>query len=224
MNKVEATGKTLDQAVEKALNELGIAKEDAIVTVLAEGRLLKPFKVEVSKKPTDGEKAQKFLEDLLEKMKFNYVVNLVEDNDETVKLDLVGIDQGSVIGYRGEVLDAMQYLASLIVNETRHDFKRVIVDTENYREKREKTLEQLAKNLESKVIRTHKYVKLEPMNPYERRIIHTTLQDSQYVTTESEGSANSRHVVILPKNKDSDILQQKRTQLNFVYRSDKKKR
>ncbi|MEG1705939.1 MAG: RNA-binding cell elongation regulator Jag/EloR [Clostridia bacterium] len=223
MKKIETAGKTLDIAVDKALTELNITREEADVVVLQEGKLLKPFKVQVSTKLTDGEKAQKFLEELLAKMKFNYVVNLIEDS-ETVKLDLVGVDQGSVIGYRGEVLDALQYLASLIVNEDKREFKRIVVDSEAYREKREQTLIQLAHNLENKVVRTHKYVKLEPMNPYERRIIHTALQDSEYVTTESEGTANSRHVVISPKDKDSDILQQKRTQLNFVYRSDKKKR
>ena len=130
------------------------------------------------------------------------------------------------IGYRGEVLDALQYLCSLLLNGKNDGFKRVVIDTENYRAKREKTLQRLALNLEQKVKRTGQPVKLEPMNPYERRIIHTALQNSKHVSTESQGNGSGRHVVISPKLQ-SNVLNSPnapRKTLNFVYRSDKKRR
>ncbi|MGN1066562.1 MAG: R3H domain-containing nucleic acid-binding protein, partial [Candidatus Fimimonas sp.] len=121
----------------------------------------------------------------------------------------------------------LQYLSSLLLNGKNSSFRRVVLDTDGgYRAKREKTLQRLALNLEQKVKRTGKVAKLEPMNPYERRIIHTTLQNSKYVTTESEGQGNARHVVISPKGQ-SDVLNAPnapRKTLNFVYRSDKKRR
>ncbi len=227
MKKTEATGKTFDAAVEKALKELGLSREDVEVKVLQEGGFLKQFKVEVSQKPSDGEKVRIFLENVLEKMHFDKYIVEMKENDELIEVDLVGTDKGSVIGYRGEVLDALQYLSSLMVCSKGGDgYKRVLLDSEGYRAKREKTLQQLAKNLEQKVKRTGQPVKLEPMNPYERRIIHTTLQNSKFVSTESEGAANQRCVVVSPKLQ-SDILNAptaSRKSLNFVYRSDKKKR
>lgn len=223
MKKAEATGKSIDAAIENGLKALQLTREQVEVKILSEGGFLKSCKVELTQKLTDGERALNFLEDLLEKMQFNFVVDMSENQDE-VRLNLVGSDSGSVIGYRGEVLDSLQYLTSLVVNADRENFKRVVVDAEDYRAKRNKTLEQLAKNLEKKVIRTRKYVKLEPMNPYERRIIHTALQDSVEVTTSSEGEEPNRYVIISLKNGGKTPVAQQRKQLNFVYRSDKKKR
>lgn len=230
MKKVEASGKTLDAAIANGLKDIGLTAEQVDVTVLAEGGFFKSFKVELTQKATDGIKAQQFLEDLLEKMQFNFVVEMTETVSE-VRLNLIGSDSGSIIGYRGEVLDSLQYLTSLIVNAGHEEFKRVVVDAEEYRAKRSKTLEQLAKNLEKKVVRTHRYVKLEPMNPYERRIIHTALAESRQVETSSEGEEPNRYVVISPKGKSvtkAEATEFKkeppRTSLNFVYRSEKKKR
>lgn len=237
MKKAEASGKTVETAIQNGLKSLGLERNQVDVKVLSEGGFLKLAKVELTQKLTDGEKALAFLEDLLEKMDFNFVVEMFEDENE-VRINLIGTDSGSIIGYRGEVLDSLQYLTSLVINNDHDSFKRVVIDAEDYRNKREKTLEQLAKNLEKKVIRTHKYVKLEPMNPYERRIIHTALHDSTFVTTNSEGEEPNRYVVIALKKGDffnrgqvqptqsvsGENTPAPRTSLNFVYRSEKKKR
>ena len=136
-----------------------------------------------------------------------------------------GEDSGAAIGYRGEVLDALQYLTSLVANKDKTSYKRVILDTEAYREKRVEKLKVLAKNLESKAIRTGKPVKLEPMNSFERRIIHSALQDSEKVKTLSEGTSPNRYVIILPKeNEQAEHKSERKKMHNFVYRSEKKRR
>ena len=167
-----------------------------------------------------------FLQNVLTKMGLNCSVEVSEQED-AVALNIVGEDASVAIGYRGETLDALQYLCSLMLNGRNSGFRRVTLDAEgNYRAKREKTLQKLALNLEQKVKRTGREAKLEPMNPYERRVIHTTLQNSKYVTTQSEGQGSSRHVVISPI-KQNDILNSPnapRKTLNFVYRSEKKRR
>ena len=116
--------------------------------------------------------------------------------DESLYLDINGKDSGTVIGKRGQTLDAIQYLTSLVVNKDEEKYTRVVVDAENYREKRERTLEQLANRLADKVVRTKKPVRLEPMNPYERKVIHATLQSNPNVTTKSEGEEPYRRVII----------------------------
>ena len=174
---------------------------------------------------SEPQKIQDFLQNLLSKMGLSCQVELNEI-DDTVALNIAGEDASGAIGYRGETLDALQYLCSLILNGSNAGFKRVSIDAEGYRAKREKALQKLARNLESKVKRTGREHKLEPMNPYERRIIHTTLQNSQYVTTQSEGQGSSRHVVITPiqQNNILNSPNAPRKTLNFVYRSDKKRR
>lgn len=225
MRKIEASGKTLDIAVQNALDELGIARDQAEVTVLQEGKRLKPFIVEVSEKPNEAQKIHGFLQNVLSKMEINCDVEMKEEGD-AIELEIKGEEASVAIGYRGEVLDALQYLCSLLLNSKDKNYKHVILDAEGYRAKREKTLQHLARNLEQKVKRTGRATKLEPMNPYERRIIHTALQGSKYVTTASEGQGNARHVVISPVGSD-DILNSPnapRKTLNFVYRSEKKRR
>lgn len=170
-------------------------------------------------------KIQEFLQTVLNKMGLSCAVD-VEACEDAVALLITGEDASVAIGHRGETLDALQYLCSLQLNSKNSGFKRVTLDAEGYRSKREKTLERLALNLEQKVKRTGREAKLEPMNPYERRIIHTTLQNSKYVTTQSEGQGASRHVIISPIQQ-SDILNSPnapRKTLNFVYRSEKKRR
>lgn len=225
MKTVQSAGKTLDIAVQKALDELGLTKEEVDVVVLQEGGVLKQFKVEVTQKPDEMQRIGEFLQQVLSKMGLNCNVQASKEQD-AIKLEVSGEDANGIIGYRGETLDALQYLCSLLLNEKKAGFKRVVIDTEGYREKREKTLIKLANNLEQKVKRTGKQVELEPMNPYERRIIHTALQNSKYVTTDSDGQGLNRHVVIAPKEQ-SNILNAPnapRKTLNFVYRSDKKRR
>ena len=173
----------------------------------------------------EPQKIKEFLQTVLNKMGLDCDVE-ASSNDDAVVLVISGEDASVAIGYRGETLDALQYLCSLQLNGKNSSFRRVTLDAEGYREKREKTLQRLATNLEQKVKRTGREAKLEPMNPYERRVIHTTLQNSKYVTTQSEGQGSARHVVISPIQQ-SDILNSPnapRKTLNFVYRSEKKRR
>lgn len=174
---------------------------------------------------SDPVKIQDFLQNLLSKMGLTCQVELNEA-DGALALNIVGEDASAAIGYRGETLDALQYLCSLMLNGKREGFKRVNLDAEGYRAKREKALQKLAHNLELKVKRTGKEHKLEPMNPYERRVIHTTLQNSKFVTTQSEGQGAARHVVITPiqQNNVLNSPNAPRKTLNFVYRSEKKRR
>lgn len=172
------------------------------------------------------EQIQEFLQTVLNKMDLaNCSVEAIPDG-EAIVMNISGDDANHAIGYRGETLDALQYLCNLLLDSASCGFKRVTLDTEGYRAKREKILQRLASNIEQKVKRSGKAVSLEPMNPYERRIIHTALQGSKYVTTQSEGQGNGRHVVITPVNQ-SNILNAPnapRKTLNFVYRSEKKRR
>ena len=224
MRQVEESAKNVDLAIEKALTKLGIARHQAEIQVLSEGGLFKQAKVRVTKKQTEGEVAAQFVENVLEKMGFTFVVE-VEENESDARLELTGTETGCVIGYRGEVLDALQYLASLVANKGKEGYKRIILDTENYREKRVEKLQTLAQNLESKAMRIHKPVKLEPMNSFERRIIHSALQNSENVTTVSEGTSPNRYVVIVPKDYSPSAQKPERKKMHkFVYRSDKKRR
>ena len=122
-----------------------------------------------------------------------------EEAEGFLDVDLRGDDMGVLIGKRGQTLDSLQYLVSLVVNKESEEYIRVKVDTENYRKRRKETLENLAKNIAYKVKRTKRSVSLEPMNPYERRIIHSALQNDKYVTTHSEGEEPFRHVVVTLK-------------------------
>ena len=139
-----------------------------------------------------------FLREITEKMGLELAVKAME-NEECIYFDISGKDSGSIIGKRGQTLDSIQYLTSLVVNKDSAKYTRVIVDAENYRQKRERTLEQLANRLADKVRRTGKSVRLEPMNPYERKVIHATLQKNPAVTTRSEGEEPYRRVIIEQK-------------------------
>ena len=125
-----------------------------------------------------------------------------DTEEECVNVELIGENMGLLIGKRGQTLDSLQYLVSLVVNKESEDYLRVKLDTENYRERRKETLETLAKNIAYKVKRTRRPVSLEPMNPYERRIIHSALQNDKYVFTKSEGEDPFRHVVIALKKEE----------------------
>ncbi len=180
----------------------------------------------VSDTTSEADRIKDFLETVLRKMNVCECSVLMSINDDALCLNITGEDTNGIIGYRGEVLDALQYLCNLLLNGKSEGLKRVVLDADGYRQKREKTLQRLAGNLEQKVKRTGRPAKLEPMNPYERRIIHTALQNSKYVVTESEGQGITRHIVISPKEQ-SNILNSPnapRKTLNFVYRSDKKRR
>ena len=146
------------------------------------------------------ETAQKFLSDIFQAMGMEVVITCqFEETENALDINLTGSDMGILIGKRGQTLDSLQYLVSLAVNKKRENYVRVKLDTENYRERRKETLETLAKNIASKVKRTKRPVSLEPMNPYERRVIHAALQNDKYVLTRSEGEEPYRHVVIFLK-------------------------
>lgn len=148
----------------------------------------------------DSHEALDFLKDITDKMGLS--LNLkAKTGDAIVYVEMDGKDSGTVIGKRGQTLDAIQYLTSLVINKNSEKYIKVVVDAENYRAKRQKTLEQLASRLAAKVIRTKKYVRLEPMNPYERKVIHATLQHNPDITTRSEGEEPYRRVVIELKKK-----------------------
>ena len=155
-----------------------------------------PAKVRVTLKETPAEKAEQFLRDVLDNMKLESVVIEKKEIEGGIEFNLSGEDVGFVIGRRGETLDSLQYLTSLVVNKGKSDYIRVKLDTEDYRRRRKETLENLARGIAYKVKKTRKPVVLEPMNPYERRIIHSALQGNKFVETVSEGEEPYRHVVV----------------------------
>lgn len=146
-------------------------------------------------KDVEEHEALDFLKDITEKMGLNLGFS-VKAGDDVVYIEMDGKDSGTIIGKRGQTLDSIQYLTSLVINKDRDKYIKVVIDAENYRAKRQKTLEQLANRLAAKVVKTKKYVRLEPMNPYERKIIHATLQQNPDVNTRSEGEEPYRRVVI----------------------------
>ena len=156
-------------------------------------------KKEIVGEPVDSdEPAVAFLTGMLSAMGIEAQLNAVR-NDEGLFIEISGENMGQIIGYRGETLDAMQYLTSLVENKGKDDYVRVTLDTENYRAKREQTLIRLGVRLADKALKSGRKVSLEPMNPYERRIIHSSLQDIQGVTTVSEGEEPNRRVIIVPE-------------------------
>ena len=161
----------------------------------------RPAKVRVFIKDTPDERAEKFLRDVLDKMTLQSVEIEKSTDENAVELNLSGEEVGFVIGRRGETLDALQYLTSLVANHGEDPYIKVTVNTGNYREKREKTLEILGRKLAFKAIKTGKKTSLEPMNPYERRIIHTAVQKVNGAISWSEGENAARHVVIGPDPK-----------------------
>ena len=143
----------------------------------------------------EDHEALRFLKEITEKMDLKLDFS-ARTGENLVYVEMTGEDSRTVIGKRGQTLDAIQYLTSLVVNKDSEKYIKVVVDAENYRAKRQRTLEQLAHRLAGKVVKTGKYVKLEPMNPYERKVIHATLQSNPNVTTRSEGEEPYRRVII----------------------------
>ncbi|MBU5301826.1 protein jag [Clostridium sporogenes] len=203
MKVIEMTGKTIEEAINYGLKELNTSKDKVEIKVIDEGSKgflnfigTRPAKIEMKLKKDYEKEVRDFLESILKSMNVEANINIKEKKD-VIKIDLSGSDMGIIIGYRGETLDSLQYLVSLVINKDQScDYKRVILDTENYRDKREETLKKLARRLGHKVRETGRPVKLEPMNPYERRIIHSELQNNNYVETYSEGEEPFRKVVI----------------------------
>ena len=209
----EFTGKTVEDAIQKGLAELNVERENVEIRVLEEGKKKLfgsiPAKVEIGvpeaetveekAEETDGERAVAFLGGLFEILNIEAVSQLVSE-DKKIEINVVAANSQSVIGKHGAMLDAIQTLAGAVANKGRDDYKRVVVDCEYYREGREATLNRLAENLAAKAIRLGKKIKLEAMNPYERRIIHAALSEYEGIKTESEGKEPNRYVVIVPAN------------------------
>ncbi|MCI8533098.1 MAG: protein jag [Lachnospiraceae bacterium] len=202
----EFSAKTLDDAITDAKVKLEATTENFEYEVIDKGSSgflgigSRPAKIRARKILNAREKAEEFLERVFDAMQISVNVNIVENMDEKVmNIDLSGDDMGVLIGKRGQTLDSLQYLVSLVVNKDGEEYVRVKVDTENYRQRRKDTLENLAKNISFKVKRTGRTVTLEPMNPYERRVIHSALQNDKFVETHSEGEEPFRRVVVALK-------------------------
>ena len=217
------TGKTVDEAIELGLAELGIDRESADIRVLEEGkkRLFGSTKARVEIAPkaeektvvtppvvcdkTDGERTVEFLDGLFKLLNITACTELVAE-DEKVEINVTATKSTTVIGKHGAMLDAIQTLAGAVANTGREDYKRVVVDCENYREKREQTLQKLAGNLADKAKRLQRKIQLEPMNPYERRIIHSALAEVEGIKTESAGKEPNRYIVIVPETEEDPTL------------------
>lgn len=206
---VEKSGKTIDEAVNEALKELNTTRENVEIEVINEGKRgilglgAEDAVVRVKMEVTPLQKAEKYLKDVIKSFGIEVQLNGSYE-DESVRVEIIGDSEevGKVIGRRGDTLDALQYLTSLVVNKGEENYIRVTIDTENYRGKREETLIKLAKRTAGIVARTRKSITLEPMNPNERRIIHSALQEYRNVTTYSTGKDPHRCIVITTKKKE----------------------
>lgn len=208
MEVKEFTGKNVDEAITNATVSLGVTSDQIKYEVVEEGSngflgigskdAVIRVTLNVEENPEDV--AKDFLNGVFKAMELEVTINCKFDEiDGTLDIDLAGPEMGVLIGKRGQTLDSLQYLTNLAVNRSSEKYTRVKIDTEDYRRRRKDTLENLAKNVASKVKRTKKSVTLEAMNPYERRIIHSALQNDQYVTTHSEGEEPYRYVVVTLK-------------------------
>ena len=211
MDMITVTAKNVDEAILQAAMQLGVSSDRLQYEVVEKGSAgilggligAKPAIIRAKKIETIDEKAADFLHDVFGAMGISVDVNSkLNEEEKELEINLSGDEMGILIGKRGQTLDSLQYLVSLVVNKESEDYLRVKLDTENYRERRKETLETLAKNIAYKVKRTRRSVSLEPMNPYERRIIHSALQNDKYVFTRSEGEEPFRHVVISLKREE----------------------
>jgi spoIIIJ-associated protein len=208
----EFTAKTVDEALTSAMLDLGTTAENLEYEVIEKetngflGMFGKPAKIKVRLKFSVENLSKKFLSDVFGAMGIAAAIEVIYDKENAnVEINVDGDEMGVLIGKRGQTLDSLQYLVSLVVNKNSENYIKVKLDTENYRARRKETLENLAKNIAFKVKRTRKPVSLEPMNPYERRIIHSALQNDKFVETYSEGEEPYRKVVINIKKTNRDM-------------------
>ena len=206
MEYVEFRGKSVDDALTNALVSLGTTSDQIEYEVIEKGSngILgfgsKDAVIKVVKKCTPEDIVVNFLNDVFEKMELEVeIITKFDEIDNVIDVELKGPEMGVLIGKRGQTLDSLQYLTNLAVNRKSDNYLKVKIDTEDYRRRRKETLENLAKNVAYKVKRTKHPVSLEAMNPYERRIIHSALQNDKYVVTHSEGEEPYRHVVVTLK-------------------------
>lgn len=228
LKQTEKSAKSVEEAKALALEELGAGEDEVNFEILDEGSKgflgigAKEARVRAEFKDLPAFAAKKFLSDVFGAMRLDVAVE-AENGDGGLNIDLSGESMGIVIGKRGDTLDALQYLTSLIVNHESEEYVKVTVDTENYREKRTESLLALSERLAAKVARTGKKFTLEPMNPYERRVIHANLQENEEVTTYSVGDEPYRKVVIAPKNAKPAYKPYKKHYSRSGYRTDGRK-
>ena len=203
----EFSAKTVEDALTEALIELGATSDQVEYEVVEKGSTgflgigSKAAVIKVRKKRSVEDNIREFLGKVFDAMELEVEI-VITNEDNIYNVDLKGADMGVLIGKRGQTLDSLQYLANLAVNKNIEEHVKVKIDTEDYRNRRKETLENLAKNIAYKVKRTKRAVSLEPMNPFERRVIHSALQNDKFVTTHSEGEEPYRHVVVTLKRND----------------------
>lgn len=206
MEFIEISTKNVDDAITQATVQLGITSDQLEYEVLDKGSTgflgigSKNAVIKARKKFSIDENVVEFLSSIFDAMKMEVeILVAVNEEEHIIEVELKGDDMGILIGKRGQTLDSLQYLTNLAINKHSDEYYKVKIDTEDYRKRRKETLENLAKNIAYKVKRTKRPVSLEPMNPFERRIIHSALQNDRYVTTHSEGDEPYRHVVVTLK-------------------------
>ena len=206
MDFIEISAKNVDDAITQATVQLGITSDQLEYEVLDKGSTgflgigSKNAVIKARKKFSIDENVVEFLSSIFDAMKMEVeILVAVNEEEHIIEVELKGDDMGILIGKRGQTLDSLQYLTNLAINKHSDEYYKVKIDTEDYRKRRKETLENLAKNIAYKVKRTKRPVSLEPMNPFERRIIHSALQNDRYVTTHSEGDEPYRHVVVTLK-------------------------
>lgn len=203
MEYIEISAKTVDDAVTEAVIQLGTTHDQLEYEVIEKGSAgfigigRKDAVIKVKKKDSLEDRIRDFLQKIFSAMQLEVEILIErEESGRVVNVELKGADMGVLIGKRGQTLDSLQYLTNLAVNKNAEEFVKVKIDTEDYRKRRRETLENLARNIAFKVKRTKHPVSLEPMNPFERRVIHYALQNDKFVTTHSEGEEPFRHVVV----------------------------
>lgn len=206
MEFIEVSAKTVDDAITEASIKLGTTSDKIEVEVIEKGSTgflgikSKPAIIKARKKNDTVDNIREFLENVFSAMNMEVTIDIKKAEDDKVyEIELSGKEMGLLIGKRGQTLDSLQYLTNLAVNKHSDGYIKVKLDTEDYRQRRKDTLENLAKNIAYKVKRTKRPVSLEPMNPFERRVIHSALQGDRYVETHSEGEEPFRHVVVTLK-------------------------
>lgn len=206
MEFIEVSAKTVDDAITEASIKLGTTSDKIEVEVIEKdstgflGIKSKPAIIKARKKNDTVDNIREFLENVFSAMNMEVTIDIKKAEDDKVyEVELSGKEMGLLIGKRGQTLDSLQYLTNLAVNKHSDGYIKVKLDTEDYRQRRKDTLENLAKNIAYKVKRTKRPVSLEPMNPFERRVIHSALQGDRYVETHSEGEEPFRHVVVTLK-------------------------
>lgn len=206
MEFIEVSAKTVGDAITDALVRLGVTSDQLEYEVVNEGSTgflgfgSKPAVIKARKKYSPEENVREFLTNVFDAMHLDAeIVSKYDEENGLIDVEFKGNEMGVLIGKRGQTLDSLQYLTNLAVNKQTDHYVKVKLDTEDYRKRRKDTLENLAKNISYKVKRTKRPVALEPMNPFERRVIHSALQNDRFVSTHSEGEEPYRHVVVTLK-------------------------